>query len=190
MEGIWIRCRNDQYRIKYGVQIHPDSSSKEVMVLASGPDVWFYATMVWSVGQPIVIYENGLYVSVGNWETGPGFVIDVNTKRNLAFGLLYTDDTNQPVYGRAYIDGVRMFNRPLSAAEVQALYQSYGNTETTIDPITTTEQFYTNKTEIVSKIDISSNLTELNMETAIPIGNAMLNMVLKMVSNGEFIRTM
>ncbi len=124
-EGIWIQCQSNLNEIKYGVRIHPDSSSKEVMVLASGPDVWFYAPMVWSVGQPIVIYDNGQYASDGNWETGPGFATNVNTQRKLAFGLQYTDDTNPSTYGTAYIDGVRMFNRPLTAAEVQALYDTF-----------------------------------------------------------------
>ncbi len=89
------------------------------MTLGSGPDVWIHVTMVWSVGQPIVMYENGVYVSDGNSQL---YASNVNTLRKVGFGIEHTDVTNPPTYGTGYIDGVRMFNRPLTAAEVQALY--------------------------------------------------------------------
>ncbi len=93
--------------------------------LVNGTDVWSYATLFWSVGQPIVIYENGQHVAYGNWKTGPELAKEVNVQRNLAFGLEYTDVTNPSKYGKGYIDAVKMFNRPLSAEEVQALYNTY-----------------------------------------------------------------
>ncbi len=122
---MWIKCHPKVNSIKYEVYIHPNSSSKATTPLVNGTNVWSYGTLVWSVGQPIVIYENGQYVAYGNWKTGPELAKEVNVKRNLAFGLGYTDVTNPSKYGKGYIDAVKMFNRPLNAEEVQALYNTY-----------------------------------------------------------------
>ncbi len=124
-EGMWIHCRPAVNQIEFGVSIHPNSSSTKSVVIAGGAHVWFYATMVWRVEQPIVIYTDGQHAAVGHWETGPGFATEVNTAGNLAFGLQYTDVINPINYGKGYIDAVKMFNRPLSAAEVQILYNRY-----------------------------------------------------------------
>ncbi len=175
-EGMWINCRPNVNQVKYGVSINPNYSSTAFVAIANGADVWFYATMVWQVGQPIVINENGQHVANGSWNTGPGFAAEVNTARNLAFGLENTDGTNPSKYAKGCkIDGVRMFNRHLKAAEVLALYRSYGNT------VTTTGFIITAGPPSVSNIDIVSNMTELNMETVNYNGNAPLSMAFKKV---------
>ncbi len=167
-EGMWIKCKAMSDEIRYGVYVHPQTKSVTAAYLPNRlPDVWFYSTVVWSVGSGMMIYENG--------QSGPSDSINlggpyaVNTQRKLAFGIQYIDEIRE--HGIAYVDGVRIFNRPLNLIEVQVLYQSYGNTETTTDLVTTTEQLYNNH------IDIASNMTELNMETNGYAGNAQLTSV-------------
>ncbi len=122
-EGMWIRCRNEVTDIEYRVYAHPQSMSNLVMTLGSGPDVWFYATVVWFVGQPIKVYEDGMHVQDGDWQDHNSYSREVNTQRMITFGRQYADWDNG--HATAYVDGVRIFNRPLSDLEVQALYDSY-----------------------------------------------------------------
>ena len=93
------------------------------MTLGSGPDVWFYSTAVWKVGSPLKVYENGQWAADGSWQTHSAYARDVNTQRMMTYGRQFVDWNNG--HATAYIDGVRIFNRPLSAAEVLALYNSY-----------------------------------------------------------------
>ncbi len=116
--------------------------------------------LVLPVGSALEYYEDGEFKTVGNWDTGGSYATVPTTDQNLAFGLQFVDLLTIG-HGTAYVDGVRIFNRPLISDEVTALYLSYGNNEMTADLATTTEQMYNNH------IDISSNLTELNMETNI-----------------------
>ncbi len=118
---MWIRCRNELTDIEYRVYAHPQFMSNLVMTLGSGPDVWFYATMVWSVGEVSKVYEDGVYAQDGDWHSA--YSRDVNTQRMMTFGRQYVDWDNG--HATAYIDGLRIYNRPLHAAEVKALYDSY-----------------------------------------------------------------
>ena len=110
-------------QVEYRLYIHPQTQSNLIMTLGSGPDVWFYMTMVWSVGAPFKIYENGQWAEDGDWATNSAYTRAVNTVRTITFGRQYVDLDQG--HATAYIDGVRIFNRPLSAAEVLALYNSY-----------------------------------------------------------------
>ncbi len=164
-EGIVIRCKNQVNKIKFRISIHPNSESILTMKLGSGSNVWAFMTMVWSIGSPMDIYENEQFVESGNWRTDAKYVRE-NTKRELVFGSLYTD--NITGHAKAFIDGVRMFNRPLSTSEVQALYLSFAETETTADLITTTIEQNTIK---------EADFLELNMELGVDnfTGSAALN---------------
>ena len=121
-EGIRISCVDGMYGIEYKMFVHPDSMCKLVTIIGSGADVWFHATMVWSVGSTFKIYENGQWAEDGSWQGG-SYPTDVNTEQKLAFGIPFTDQDSD--YGTAYVDAVKMYNRPLTAEEVQALYNSY-----------------------------------------------------------------
>ena len=123
-EGMWIECKTNPSEIVIGVKIHPNSESYTGMSIRSGPDVWFYSTVVWRVGTKINIYEDGLNTANGTWSTEASNV-EVNNERMIAFGIAYTDETVL-FRGMGYVDGVRLFNRPLSSIEVQSLLWSYG----------------------------------------------------------------
>ncbi len=163
-EGILIKCHNNMNKIKYCISIHPNSESTLAMILGSGSYEWVFVTMVWSVGSPVDVYENGQFVESGNWRTDANYVRE-NTRRELVFGSLYTD--NITGHARAYIDGVRMYNRPLSESEVQTLYLTFAETETTTDLTTAIEQNIINETDLL----------ELNMELGVDMftGNAEFN---------------
>ena len=102
--------------------VAPASHTNRIGPITSGPDTWYYATMVWTVGTALKIYEDGQYIGDGSWAAS-GWGNTVNTVRELTFGRHYTDFAHG--YSTAYVDGVRIFNRPLSAAEVLALSNSY-----------------------------------------------------------------
>ncbi len=119
-EGMWIRCCDAVTDIEYRVHAHPQFMSNLVMTLGSGPDVWFYATIVWFAGQPLKVYEDGMYRQDGLVASPTR---DINTQGMITFGSQYTDHISG--HATAYVDGVRIFNRPLSDPEVQALYDSY-----------------------------------------------------------------
>ncbi len=121
-EGFRIRCRATVTDIEFRVYMYPQSSSLLVMPLGSGPDVWFYSTAVWAVGSPLKIYENGHWVADGYWETHSTHTREANTQRMMTYGRQFVDWDNG--HATAYIDGVRIFNRPLSDAEVLALYNA------------------------------------------------------------------
>ena len=105
--------------------VYPDKMCKVVTPIGIGPDTWVYVTMVWSVGTPFKTYQNGEWVQDGNWQPGGPYMTDLNTERKLAFGIMFTDQSSEFNYGTGYIDAVKMFNRPLTAEEVQALYNTY-----------------------------------------------------------------
>ncbi len=109
--------------IEYKMFVHPNTMVKSVTTISSEPDSWFYATMVWSVGSPFKIYEDGSWIQDGILEQDGIYGTDINTERKLAFGIPYTSQTYD--FGTAYIDAVKMFNRPLTTEEVQALYNTY-----------------------------------------------------------------
>ncbi len=121
-EGIWIRCQDDANNIEYRMYAAPSSHTYKVMPITSGPNTWYYATMVWTVGTALKIYEDGQYVVDGSW-AATGWSSIVNTDRELTFGRQFTNLANG--HASACVDGVRIFNRPLSSAEVLALYNSY-----------------------------------------------------------------
>ena len=171
-EGIVIRCRDTANEIQYRVSIYPDSESSLGMTLGSGSYVWFYSTMVWSVGSPVKIYEDGQFADNGDWTTGITYVTE-NTKRELVFGSLYTDDIAG--HALAYVDGVRMFNRPLGSSEVEDLYVTFTDTETT-----------TALTTDIALADVNeTGITELNMElTGNFTGDAVLTPLYQKVIHG------
>ncbi len=176
-EGMLIFCTTNPGDIKFEVYMQPQSLSALTMDLGSRSDEWFYLTLVWPVGSALQYYEDGEFAIAGNWDTGSLYATVANTDQKLAFGMEFVDQLSTG-HGTAYVDGVRTFNRPLTSDEIKALYLSHGNNEMTTDLVTTTEQMYDDH------IDISSNLTELNMETNFHIGDAMLSMVLKKVRLG------
>ncbi len=169
-----IFCTGFPADIKFEMYMEPQSMSALTMALGSKANEWFYLMLVWPVGSPLKFYEDGKFVTNGNWQTGILYSSEENTKRNLAFGIEFLDLLSIG-HGKAYVDGVRIFNRPLTSDEVEALYLSYGNNEMTTDFVTTTELMNDNH------IDISSNVTELNMETISYTGNAVLSTEFKNV---------
>ncbi len=166
-EGIVIRCKNQVNKIKFRISIHPTYESTLTMKLDSGSHVWVFMTMVWPVGSPMDVYENGQFAESGNWRADAKYVRE-NTKRELVFGSLFTD--NITGHGGGYIDGVRMFNRPLSTSEVQALYLSFTDPETTTDMTTTIEQNTKSETDFFLKLDMELGVDSLT-------GSAKLNLL-------------
>ncbi len=91
-EGLWIKCKVRSDEIWYGVYVHPKTESVTAAYLPNRlPDVWFYLTVVWSVGSGMKIYENGQSGPSVSIRTGSNYA--VNTHRKLAFGIQYIDET-------------------------------------------------------------------------------------------------
>ena len=122
-EGIWLRCSSSIDELEYGLFVEPERYViKEIFIPSA--DVWVHSTMVWNVGGYLKIYHkwasgsaSGLSsLSTSNSEHHSA----ENTVRELVFGMAFTDDISW--YGSGMIDGVKVFNRPLTQSEVEALY--------------------------------------------------------------------
>ncbi len=92
---------------------------------------WVHATAVWYVGSNLTVYENGQYLNLVdvdmNSTSGPFYH---NTAPGLmVFGRAYTNGLQGGAndYATVFVDGVKIYNHPLSPTEVLALYNSGEN---------------------------------------------------------------
>ena len=84
-------------------------------------------TARWPVGSGIRIFENGHSRKYEDWIQHAS-TFHENTDYMLVFGRKYTNtDTGTDEYSTALIDGVKIYNRPLSDTEVLAMYNSNEN---------------------------------------------------------------
>ena len=130
-EGLEIRCHSDTLNNKLYVQLRvsPLAFDVAVMDLATAMGEWVHCTVVWSVGSDLIMYENGLHLKTGSIDLNDGPWYNNTDPGMMVFGRHYTN--GQPGgsndYATGFVDGVKIYNRPLNATDVLILYNSNEN---------------------------------------------------------------
>ncbi len=128
-EGIDLRCDTNTGSNKMHVLLTvslPSAKSEPFVIFATARDAWFHCTLVWTASSDLVIYENGGHLKTEALALTGDYAENVESL--IVFGRRYTDDQEGTSdYGTGFVDGVKIYNRPLNATEVMALYYSKEN---------------------------------------------------------------
>ena len=122
-EGISIRCDADTFNsMRIELNVRPNTYRGGTITSATTAGSWFYSTVVWEADtSSLLLYEDDGYLgSVSGWSDTP----EVNPDGLIVFGRKFIKGTTFGS-GSALVDDVQVLNRPLSATEVQDLYNSY-----------------------------------------------------------------
>ncbi len=132
-EGVEIKCHSDTgaNKMYFQLRVSPKGYVSLVGEFTTAMGAWVHATVVWAVGYDLTVYENGQYLDHKNVDmnstTGPYYH---NTNPGLmVFGRHYTNGQQGGAsdYATGFVDGVKIYNHPLNATEVLALYNSDEN---------------------------------------------------------------
>ncbi|MFH1641356.1 MAG: LamG-like jellyroll fold domain-containing protein, partial [Nanoarchaeota archaeon] len=86
-------------------------------------DTWTHTTVTWD-GTNLKVYQNGADITGSLTKTTDNAGTMTNTNRALWLGVYPVDGNPSNYYFKGLIDEVRIWNRTLSAAEIQILYMS------------------------------------------------------------------
>ena len=122
-EGITIRCDTNPSKLNIHLKVSSGTKSEPSPTFATANTIWFHCTVVWTVGTNLVIYENGQYLTTGGMFSTTGLYN--NTDPLMVFGRRYTDgQLGADDYATGFVDGVKIYNRPLNATEVTDMYNA------------------------------------------------------------------
>ncbi len=126
-EGIEIRCHDHTGHNKLHVhlKVSPIFRSQPQVSFEAPKNEWAHLTAVWTFNTTLKLYDNRQLDATGIMHSGSPFAYNANPL--IVFGRRYTDGGSAADYSTASVDGVKIFNRPLSAAEVLVLYNSAEN---------------------------------------------------------------
>ncbi len=122
-EGISIRCGADSFNsMRIELFVYPNVQFSGTITSTTTAGSWFHSTVVWEVSpSSLKLYEDGVILGSISSTTGSSVA---NPDGMIVFGRKFIKDTTFGS-GSALVDDVRILNTPLSATEVQNLYNSY-----------------------------------------------------------------
>src|SRR3989344_2491526 len=94
-------------------------TNKDVTVQTLNTNQWYHFVIVLDSGNNAMFYLNGVSVGSATAATHVG-----QTTNSFHIGRSHNTSSGSQIYTNSLIDEVRVYNRALSAAEVQALYKS------------------------------------------------------------------
>jgi outer membrane protein OmpA-like peptidoglycan-associated protein len=112
--GLWI---NENYKVVMAVGDQRKMEEGLFSGTMLSPDTWVHVVGIWKRSREMEIYIDGRIDNRGR-QTGHG--INMNSSLSLKIGR-QLDRKNRPF--RGHIDEVRIYNRPITAAEVRLLYE-------------------------------------------------------------------
>ncbi len=122
-EGIEIRCHDTvDNKLHVHLKVSPSIRSHPQVSFEAAKNEWAHLTAVWTFNTTLKLYDNGLVDATGTMHSGSTFAYNANPL--IVFARRYTDYGAAADYSTASVDGVKIFNRPLSAAEVLVLYNT------------------------------------------------------------------
>ena len=130
-EGLEIKCHSDTLANKLYIllRVSPKALDNTIMNLATAMGAWVHCTVVWSVGSDLIMYENGHHLNTGSIDLNNGQWYNNTDPGMMVFGRHYTNGQHAGAndYSTGFVDGVKIYNRPLNATEVLMLYNSNEN---------------------------------------------------------------
>ena len=110
-EGLTIECNG-----RYTLYVAPDLKYDLLIVKTTG-DNWDKVAVVWDMTSLTVYYDGNQQGSTSTTTSSP---TNVNDDNRVGFGPQYTTSNNVGSGLEARLDGLYIFNRPLSAGQVSA----------------------------------------------------------------------